>query len=106
MIDQVSIGETIEVGAEERKRQIAYRLWEDEGQPDGKAEEHWLQACLVVMSMDNESKESEIEIADPDWLLRQPEPPPALPEMTAAKPGAPDMTIETIRQRIASRHAA
>ncbi len=27
---------------------LAYRLWEDEGRPQGKAEDHWLRAAVLV----------------------------------------------------------
>jgi Protein of unknown function (DUF2934) len=27
---------------------LAYRFWEEEGRPLGKAEEHWLRAAVVV----------------------------------------------------------
>jgi Protein of unknown function (DUF2934) len=27
---------------------IAYRLWEEEGRPMGKAEEHWLRAAVLI----------------------------------------------------------
>jgi hypothetical protein len=45
---------------EERKRQIAYALWEDEGRPEGRAEAHWQEACRIV----------EEGLKDPDWLKR------------------------------------
>jgi hypothetical protein len=27
---------------------LAYRLWEEEGRPQGRAEEHWLRAAVLV----------------------------------------------------------
>jgi Protein of unknown function (DUF2934) len=27
---------------------MAYRLWEEEGRPQGKAEDHWLRAAVLV----------------------------------------------------------
>jgi Protein of unknown function (DUF2934) len=27
---------------------LAYRLWEEEGRPQGKAEDHWLRAAVLV----------------------------------------------------------
>jgi hypothetical protein len=55
---------------EDRKRQIAYALWEEEGRPEGHAEAHWQEACRQI----------EAELQDPDWLKRaaaQAELPPA-----------------------------
>lgn len=46
---------------EERIRAIAYSLWQEEGCPDGRDQEHWLKACALV---DAEA------VADPDWLQR------------------------------------
>src|SRR5690349_14190499 len=45
---------------EERIRERAYRLWLEEGQPDGKAEEHWEKAreLLALESDPEEGKES------------------------------------------------
>jgi hypothetical protein len=45
---------------EERKRRIAYALWEKEGQPEGRSEAHWEEACRIV----------EAELKDPEWLKR------------------------------------
>jgi hypothetical protein len=45
---------------EERKRQIAYALWEEEGRPEGRSETHWQEACRIV----------EEGLKDPDWLKR------------------------------------
>lgn len=33
---------------ENRVRSIAYALWVEDGQPDGRAEEHWFKALAVV----------------------------------------------------------
>lgn len=38
---------------EERIRQRAYRLWEAEGQPEGRADVHWDQATELVAIEDN-----------------------------------------------------
>jgi Protein of unknown function (DUF2934) len=27
---------------------IAYKLWEEEGRPQGKAEDHWLRAAVLI----------------------------------------------------------
>ncbi|MBI4310568.1 MAG: DUF2934 domain-containing protein [Chloroflexi bacterium] len=33
---------------EEQVRVLAYRLWEEEGKPEGRALEHWLKAAQMV----------------------------------------------------------
>ncbi len=55
----------LEEELEDRKRLIAYQIWESEGRPEGKAEEHWERACLVVMSIDEDA-----DVAQPEWLQR------------------------------------
>ena len=54
------------LAAEERIRAIAYAIWEEEGRPHGRHEEHWRKACELVAA----------EAQLPDWL--QPKEPPAL----------------------------
>jgi len=44
---------------EQRIREIAYFLWEQEGYPDGRAEEHWAAAEAVVDAQDAERKNGE-----------------------------------------------
>ena len=43
----------------QRIREIAYFLWEQEGYPDGRAEEHWAAAEAVVDAQDAERKNGE-----------------------------------------------
>ncbi len=81
---------TPEHDLEQQKQAIAYQLWEDEGRPDGKAEAHWEQACLVVMSLvDDETAPS------PVWLKRNEE--PAVEQPTV---------VENLNKRHPARHAA
>jgi hypothetical protein len=40
---------------EKEQRERAYRIWEDEGRPEGKHEEHWAQAALTVENQDGYS---------------------------------------------------
>ena len=84
-----------ELDLEQQKQIIAYQLWEDEGRPEGKAEEHWAQACLVVMSL----AEGETMLP-PGWLKRQDT------AATAETPEAPSGIVENISKRQATRHAA
>jgi hypothetical protein len=37
---------------EQRIRDRAHRIWEDEGRPEGRAETHWERACALVASED------------------------------------------------------
>lgn len=88
-----------EFDLEAQKQSIAYQLWEDEGRPEGKAEEHWAKACLVVMSLtDGEAASS------PEWLKRQEQivPLEARHEPVVEQP----MVVENINKRSTTRHAA
>lgn len=87
--------DTPELDLEQQKQIIAYQLWEDEGRPEGKAEEHWAQACLVVMSL----AESETS-SSPVWLKRQDNEPVAEAAQTVPA------TVENISKRNTARHAA
>lgn len=80
---------------EERKRQLAYQFWEEEGRPEGRAEEHWEKACLVVMSLEEDGAEAQA----PEWLSRkqEAEPPAKVPLVSP---------IEIIKERVRSRTAA
>ena len=46
---------------EDRAREIAYLLWEEEGHPDGRHEDHWFRAVEIVTA----------EALSPDYLKRQ-----------------------------------
>ena len=52
-----------DVEIEDRKREIAHQIWEDEGRPFGLSEQHWEKACLIVMSLTQEQAAPE-----PKWL--------------------------------------
>jgi hypothetical protein len=39
---------------EERIRQRAYRLWQEDGGPEGREAEHWDKACELVAIEDNQ----------------------------------------------------
>ena len=88
--------ETPELDMEAQKQGIAYQLWEEGGRPEGKAEEHWQQACLVVMSLsEGQSGQS------PVWLKRQEE--TLAPE---TKVETTPMVVENMGKRNTARHAA
>jgi hypothetical protein len=56
---------------DERVGALAYMIWEREGRPEGKAEEHWFLACTII-----DAQDSGIELEDlPPWLSRAEEPP-------------------------------
>jgi Protein of unknown function (DUF2934) len=91
--------EAPEFDLEQQKQLIAHQLWEDEGRPEGKAEEHWEQACLVVMSLaDGESATS------PIWLKRQDT---LVADETKTEPIAEAPTrVESLAKPTATRRAA
>ena len=79
-----------EIDLEQQKQLIAHQLWEEEGRPEGRAEEHWQQACLVVMSL------SEGETVNPPvWLKRN-------DEAAAEQPAI----VENLNKRTTARRAA
>jgi hypothetical protein len=77
----------------QRIREIAYRLWEEEGRPRGRADEHWRQAAALV-----EAEEAIAERSDPppprESAPASPLPPAALETRSAAAPALPiDTTL-------------
>lgn len=65
---------TTEPSRDDRVGLLAYQIWEEEGCPDGKADDHWLRACEMV--------DAEIAFAEnqelPEWLDRHDKKPPAV----------------------------
>ena len=51
------------LATEERIRDIAYALWEEDGRPEGGAELYWFRACEMVAS---EAELAAGKPADPD----------------------------------------
>ncbi|MCA0434321.1 MAG: DUF2934 domain-containing protein [Proteobacteria bacterium] len=103
MSNEPNTAETTAASLEERKRELAYQFWEEEGRPDGRAEAHWERACLVLMTLEEAGPK------DPDWLLRKPaeaaaEPSPAGSE--AEIEAGEDAAIAALRRRITGRNAA
>ncbi|NJM29008.1 MAG: DUF2934 domain-containing protein [Rhizobiales bacterium] len=96
-----------ETNLEEQKRLIAYQLWEDEGRPEGKAEEHWSRACELAMSLD----EGPGTKGAPEWLQRQQaaqaiDPQTAKQAQSAGIPPSAEAPLDAIRRRIAERKTA
>ena len=92
--------DTTEFDLEERKRLLAYQLWEEEGRPEGRSEAHWEKACLVVISLGSD----EIPTT-PEWLKRTDEP-QAIAKETSTDASDERPEIAAIRKRIAARVAA
>ena len=62
-----NIQETVTPSRDERVCLTAYQIWEDEGKPEGKSEEHWLRACEMV-----DAEIAFLENPDlPEWLSHQ-----------------------------------
>ena len=38
-------------GRDQRIADLAYRMWEEDGRPEGRAEAHWLRAAVLVDEM-------------------------------------------------------
>jgi Protein of unknown function (DUF2934) len=98
MEPSITTPETTPMDLEEHKRRIAYELWENEGRPEGKAEEHWNQACLVVMSLQDETS--------PDWLQRQEAAATPIMAKTAESKKQTAQPIDVARRRLVERSAA
>lgn len=65
---------------EQRIRELAYQIWENEGRPEGKTEEHWALARELVES------ESHGDTAAPPGKIKRTRKAPTLDETQAEKP--------------------
>jgi Protein of unknown function (DUF2934) len=57
-VERASRQEEIMDDRENRIREIAYFMWEEEGRPDGQADRHWQSAKAIVESQDAERRPS------------------------------------------------
>ena len=62
-LNQDQMQADLSLGRDERIGALAYQIWEEEGRPEGKSEEHWFRACALV---DAESVGEQEPL--PEWL--------------------------------------
>lgn len=83
-MENIQETDTTQLSRDERVGLLAYQIWEEEGCPDGKAEEHWLRACEMV--------DAEISFAEnqelPEWLDRHDKKPPAVETLKPSRRSA------------------
>ena len=91
------------IDREARIQAIAYTMWEEDGRPDGKADEHWQRACELVDKAEGNAE----AILDPAWLKR-----PDVPQVEAPaikNEPAPEIVqapLSDAIRRLKSSHAA
>lgn len=86
---------------EQRIRELAYQIWENEGRPEGKTEEHWALASEMVES------ESHDDTRSPPGKIKRTRKAPSLAETQAQKPallGTPG-ALKTAPKKPAARAA-
>lgn len=100
----------VDLDLEDRKRAIAYQLWENEGRPEGCSESHWELACEIV-AKEEESRPLPLgkvlkhePANEPNWLKR--EVPQHGKRLIPAEPITAEEAIEDIKRRITGRSAA
>jgi hypothetical protein len=71
-----------------RVREVAYRLWEDEGRPDGRDAEHWRRALTLVEAEEALALRSDPP-PPPEAKPQSPLPPAARESRVAAAPAEP-----------------
>jgi Protein of unknown function (DUF2934) len=91
--------DTPEMSVEDRIRTAAHQLWEDEGQPEGCADDHWHRACEMIAAQDQT-----INHVEPEWLQRNPETPEMVEEQASDKSEL-SKSIEEIKKRLIGRAA-
>ena len=44
----MTLANNVIAGRDQRIADLAYRIWEEDGRPEGSAEQHWLRAAVLV----------------------------------------------------------
>jgi hypothetical protein len=47
----MTLANNVIAGRDQRIADLAYRMWEEDGRPEGRAEAHWLRAVVLVDEM-------------------------------------------------------
>ena len=87
---------------DEEIRSVAHKIWEDEGKPEGLAEEHWARACAIVA----EAAELQTAADAPDWLQKGSSAEVAATPLQEADETSLAHTIDQLKRRVAGRSAA
>lgn len=74
---------------ERLRQELAYQIWEEEGHPHGRDQEHWLAACERVEAMMANAEEL------PSWLQRAEAKPATATEISPATAMADEAPAET-----------
>ena len=48
MVMNMTLANNVIAGRDQRIADLAYRMWEEDGRPEGRAEAHWLRAVVLV----------------------------------------------------------
>ena len=48
MVMNMTLANNVIAGRDQRIADLAYRIWEEDGRPEGRAEAHWLRAAVLV----------------------------------------------------------
>ena len=64
----------VDVVTEEQIRELAYYIWEQEGRPEGKSEEHYFRAKRMLEEQEAASLLTRAPVT-PSWTLPPPSPP-------------------------------
>jgi Protein of unknown function (DUF2934) len=51
MVVTMTLVNNVIAGRDQRIADLAYRMWEEDGRPEGRAEAHWLRAVVLVDEM-------------------------------------------------------
>jgi hypothetical protein len=48
MVVNMTLANNVIAGRDQRIADLAYRMWEEDGRPEGLAEDHWLRAAMLI----------------------------------------------------------
>jgi Protein of unknown function (DUF2934) len=95
-----TIEDTPEMSTEDRIRAAAHQLWEDEGRPEGRADDHWNRACEMIAAQEQPT----ILQVEPEWLQRSPDAPEIVEEPVSEKTEL-TKSFDDIKKRMIGRAA-
>lgn len=48
LVVNMTLANNVIAGRDQRIADLAYRMWEEDGRPEGRAEDHWLRAAMLI----------------------------------------------------------
>ena len=67
----MTLANNVIAGRDQLVADMAFRLWEEEGRPEGRAEAHWLRAAVLVDELAPKKAAAKKPVATPKKTLKK-----------------------------------